>query len=123
VTSPRPQVVDAEALAAAARDRGAQWSLTGDRELEANVVHVPAHDVIAEHVSGVDVVIVGVAGEGTVTVGAQACGLRAGVLIFVPRGEPRSVRAERSGLTYLTVHRRRDEGLTVGRPRAGRGTD
>jgi quercetin dioxygenase-like cupin family protein len=123
VTSPRPQVVDAEALAAAAIDRGAQWSLTGDRELEANVVHVPANDAIAEHVSGVDVVIVGVAGDGTVTISTQAWGLRAGMLIFVPRGAPRSVRAGGSGLTYLTVHRRRDEGLTVGRPRPGGGRD
>jgi quercetin dioxygenase-like cupin family protein len=119
VTSPQPQFVDASAVAARARDLGAQWSLTGERELDANVVHIPACDGIADHASGVDVVMVGIAGEGTVIVDGQAMALRPGVLTFVPRDLVRSVRAGGSALSYLTVHRRRNKGLTVGRTRVG----
>jgi quercetin dioxygenase-like cupin family protein len=114
VTSPQPQVVDTRELAARAADLGAQWSLSGERELEANLVHIPADGSITEHVSGVDVMIVVIEGGGKVTVDAGAWALRPGVLIFVPRNQHRSVRAGGSGLTYLTVHRRLKEGLIIG---------
>ncbi len=109
-----PQVVDTRALAAQARDLGAQWSLSGDRELEANVVHIPAGEAIAEHLGRLDVVVVGVAGEGFMRIDGEPYELRAGLLIFVPRGSTRSFQAGLSGLTYLTLHRRREEGLAMG---------
>jgi quercetin dioxygenase-like cupin family protein len=123
MTSPQPQVVDARALAARVRELGAQWSLSGERELEANVVHIPPGDGIGDHASGLDVVIVGIAGEGTVTAGAEAWRLQAGVLIFVPRSLVRAIRSGGSGLTYLTIHRRRDDGLAVGGARPGAAGD
>jgi quercetin dioxygenase-like cupin family protein len=123
VTTARPQVIDTRALATQAQGLGAQWSLSGERELEANLVHIPTDGVIADHVSGVDVAMVGIAGEGSVTVDNEAIGLRDGLLVFVPRGLVRSVRAGGSGLTYLTLHRRRDEGLTVGKTRTGGSED
>jgi quercetin dioxygenase-like cupin family protein len=114
VTSGTPQVIDTRALAGKAQGLGAQWSLRGDRELEVNLVHIPAGESIADHVGSVDVVVVGVAGQGTVTIGVVAYEMDAGLLIFVPSGSTRSLRAGSSGLTYLTIHRRRDKGLTMG---------
>jgi quercetin dioxygenase-like cupin family protein len=114
MTPGTPQVIDTGALAIVARHLGVQWSLGGHRELEVNVVHIPAGEGIAEHLGPVDVVVVGVAGEGQVNIDVVPYELRAGLLIFVPSGSPRSFRAGASGLTYLTIHRRRDEGLAIG---------
>jgi quercetin dioxygenase-like cupin family protein len=122
VTSGTPQVIDARALADGARDLGALWSLRGDRELEANLVHIPAGQGIADNIGSVDVVVVGVAGEGTANIGVVPYELRAGLLVFVPSGSTRSFRAGSSGLTYFTIHRRRDEGLAIG-PTRGRPAD
>lgn len=119
MTSGTPQVIDFGALAIGARGLGVQWSLVGDRELEVNVVHIPADEGIAEHLSTVDVVVVGTAGEGRVSIDAVPCELRTGLLVFVPSGTTRSFRAGATGLTYLTIHRRRDEGLAMGPTRAG----
>jgi quercetin dioxygenase-like cupin family protein len=106
--------VDTQALAGGAQGLGAQWSLTGDRELEANLVHIPPGEGIAEHLGSLDVVVIVVTGEGTMRIDMESFELRAGLLIFVPRGSTRSFLAGVSGLTYLTVHRRRDEGLAIG---------
>lgn len=114
MSSGTPQVVDVRALAVGAQDLGAQWSLSGDRELEANVVHIPAGEGIAEHLGGVDVMVMVVTGEGSMQINAARFELRTDVLVFVPRGSTRSFRAGVSGLTYVTVHRRREEGLAMG---------
>jgi quercetin dioxygenase-like cupin family protein len=119
MTPGTPQVIDTRAVADGAQGLGAQWSLRGERELEVNLVHIPADEGIADHFGSVDVVVVGVAGEGTVSIEEQAYELRAGLLAFVPSGSTRSFRGGSSGLTYLTIHRRRDEGLAVG-PTRGR---
>jgi quercetin dioxygenase-like cupin family protein len=114
VTSGTPQVIDTRALAEKARGLGAQWSLSGDRELEVNLVHIPAGQGITDHLGTVDVVVVGVAGQGTVTIEMEPYELGAGLVIFVPNGSTRSFGAGPIGLSYLTIHRRRDEGLTMG---------
>jgi quercetin dioxygenase-like cupin family protein len=113
-------VVDIQALAAGASGLGAQWSLRGERELEANLVYIPAGEGIDEHLASVDVVVVVVSGEGTMTIEVDRLALRPGLLVFVPRGSSRSYRAGRSGLSYLTLHRGRDEGLAIGPARTGR---
>ncbi len=52
----------------------------------------------------VDVLIVGVSGVGSVAVQGRCYGLRAGVVVLVPKG---AMRSTRSDFAYLTVHRRR----------------
>ena len=87
---------------------GALWTLKGSEDLNANLVRFPAGEGVGEHVNGeVDVLIVGVAGAGRVVVDGRAYPLRAGVIVFVPRGARRSTRSESADFAYLTVHRRR----------------
>lgn len=109
------QAADLAALAAGAEEAGAHWSLSGDRELDANLVHLPAGGRIGEHTATLDVAIVGVAGSGTVSIAGEPVELRPAMLVFVPAGSPRQMHAGRESLTYLTVHRRRNEGLEVRR--------
>lgn len=88
---------------------GAVWSLPHGGDLDANLVHLPAAASIDEHVNEVlDVLVVVHAGEGELTIGGERHRLRAGVLALVPRGAARSITATANGLTYLSVHRRRD---------------
>ncbi len=55
----------------------------------------------------VDVLIVGVSGVGSVAVQGRCYGLRAGVVVLVPKGAMRSTRSDSADFAYLTVHRRR----------------
>jgi quercetin dioxygenase-like cupin family protein len=91
---------------------GAVWSTeTGD--LDANLVRLGPGGAVSTHRNDeVDVLVVGVEGAGTVTVDGDDLALRAHVLLCIPRGATRAIRAHDDGLAYVTVHRRR-AGLTV----------
>ncbi|MFF8267155.1 hypothetical protein ACF059_07145 [Streptomyces sp. NPDC016562] len=106
---------------AGVQQRGALWRLSEPgRGLDANVVHLPAGARVDEHVEeAVDVLLVVVAGSGVLGPGPDATGsaLTPGVIVWLPRAAPRSLRAGDQGLTYLTVHTRRPA-LDIGRPRA-----
>ncbi|APX32174.1 cupin [Brachybacterium sp. P6-10-X1] len=89
--------------------RGAVWSIAEpERELDSNLIRLPAGDEIDPHVGAeVDTLIHVVRGGGTlVTEGAEEP-LRSGDVALLPRRTVRGFRAGESGLEYLTVHRRR----------------
>ena len=94
---------------------GVAWSLPHGGDLDVNVVHLDPNDTIGRHVNAeVDVLVVVWSGGGRLDAGDVAVALHAGVLAHVRRGVARSVSAGSNGLTYLSVHRRRD-GLTISR--------
>ncbi len=98
---------------------GVHWTLAESDDLNANLVHLDAAHEVGEHANdAVDVLIVVLDGDGEVEVDAERLPLRPTAVAHVPRGARRAIRAGASGMTYLTVHRRRG-GLTVGPVRRG----
>jgi quercetin dioxygenase-like cupin family protein len=106
--------LDAALAAARAGADGAVWSMeTGD--LDANLVRLGPDGAVAQHRNDeVDVLVVVVDGSGAVTVDDDDVALRAHVVVCIPRGTTRAIRADGGGLAYVTVHRRR-AGLSIGR--------
>ena len=98
---------------------GALWKLEGTaRQLDANLVRLRPDAAVAEHVEpDLDVLLVVVEGSGSLRHAGDEEELTPGALVFVPRGERRSVTAGPDGLAYLTAHRRRP-GLAIGRAQA-----
>ena len=95
------------------------WALEGSEDLNANLVRFPPGEGVGEHANGeVDVLVIGVSGAGCVTVDGSCHRLRAGTVVFVPKGALRSTRSDSADFAYLTVHRRRGP-LRIGRPRDG----
>lgn len=111
-----PETADLAAIAAGdGVGAGARWHLTGEGDLNANLVSFPAGAGVGEHRNDLlDVLIVGVDGSGEVVVDGAVHPLRPACAILVPRGALRSTRAGSEGFAYLTVHRRRTPGLTLG---------
>ncbi|MFF2503209.1 cupin domain-containing protein [Streptomyces sp. NPDC058067] len=101
---------------------GALWKLDGAaRQLDANLVRLPSGAGVTEHVEpDLDVLLVVVEGSGSLHHAGDEEELAPGALVFVPRGERRSVTAGADGLAYLTAHRRRP-GLTIGGTQAREG--
>jgi quercetin dioxygenase-like cupin family protein len=99
---------------------GVVWSLPHGGDLDANLVHLDPGGVIGSHVNDdVDVVISVIAGAGELVVDGATHVLRGDVLAMIPKGGRRQVRADAKGLTYLSIHRRRDP-LGIGtNPKAG----
>ncbi|HEY3561758.1 MAG TPA: hypothetical protein VGL05_30040 [Kribbella sp.] len=99
---------------------GARWKLAEPgRQLDANLVHLPAGRRIEQHVEPeLDVVLVVVAGDGTFGTADGPQQVAAGNLVWLPHGSARDLTAGADGLSYLTVHRRRP-GLQIktARPR------
>ena len=94
---------------------GAVWNLPHGGDLDANAVWLRPGDGIDEHVNDeVDVLVVVWRGDGELTADGRMTALRPGVVVQVPRGARRGIRAGDDGLTYLSVHRRRD-GVTISR--------
>ncbi|TXS43930.1 hypothetical protein [Streptomyces sp. OR43] len=102
--------------AAAPDDRGALWQLDRQgRELDANLVRLPAGGEVGEHQEDVlDVLLVVVEGHGRLTPGDGGEPLVLGptTVMWLPRTSRRSLTAGPDGLAYLTVHRRRP-GLAI----------
>lgn len=88
---------------------GAVWKLEGhDRELDANLIHLPAGGGIDDHAGAdIDVLWVILSGSGTLRTEGEDVPLRAGGLVWLPPRSRRGVTAGPGGLGYLTVHRRR----------------
>ncbi|MFI9625096.1 hypothetical protein [Streptomyces sp. NPDC052042] len=115
---PRVLAVLDELLTAAAPDaRGALWQLAEPgRELDANLVRLPAGAEVGEHQEDVlDVLLVVVAGGGRAVVAGEALDLAPTTVLWLPRTSRRALVAGRDGLAYVTVHRRRP-GLTIKPP-------
>lgn len=108
---PVPRVLaDLHALAVDTTvESGARWRLAEPgRQLDANLVHLPAGRQIGEHREpDLDVVLVVVAGDGTFGTADGPQQVVAGNLVWLPHGSTRNLTAGADGLTYLTVHKRR----------------
>lgn len=98
--------------------RGAVWSIAEpERELDSNLIRLPAGDEIPAHVGAeVDTLVHVVRGDGVLTTEDGEEPLRAGDVALLPRRTVRGFRAGEGGLEYLTVHRRR-RSLTIQGPR------
>ncbi|WP_406047126.1 hypothetical protein [Kribbella sp. NBC_00889] len=88
---------------------GARWTLAEPgRQLDANLIHLPAGQRVDTHTEpDLDVVLVVVAGGGTVGTPDGEQTLADGNVVWLPRGSTRNITAGDSGLSYLTIHRRR----------------
>lgn len=120
--SPRVLAVLNELLASAApEERGALWHLAEPgRELDANLVRLPAGAEVGEHQEDVlDVLLVVMEGGGRVRTGDGDLELGPTTVTWLPRTSRRALAAGPDGLTYLTVHRRRP-GLAI-KPPGGAG--
>ena len=99
------------------------WALGGSEELNANLVRFRAGGGVGERVNDeVDMIFVGVSGSGVVAVNGEESALKAGTLVFVPRGSRRSTRSTSGSFAYLTVHRRRGP-LGIGRRKQQEGKE
>ncbi|MEJ6542135.1 cupin domain-containing protein [Brachybacterium paraconglomeratum] len=94
--------------------RGAVWSIAEPkRELDSNLIRLPAGEEIPAHIGAeVDTLVHVVRGEGVLTTEDGEEPLRAGDVALLPRRTVRGFRAGEDGLEYLTVHRRR-QSLTI----------
>lgn len=101
---------------------GALWSLAvRSRQLDANVIRLPAGARVAAHVEpDLDVLLCVVEGSGSLTTPAGEQRLTRGAVAWLAHGAERALAADGEGLVYLTVHRRRP-GLSIGRASASEG--
>jgi quercetin dioxygenase-like cupin family protein len=92
-----------------AQPMGVVWRLEEvGRQLDANVLNLPAGQRIGAHVEpDLDVLLVVVAGSGSMVTEAGLLTFGPGELVWLPHGSVRSLAAGGDGLAYLTVHRRR----------------
>lgn len=124
--APAPQVLcDTLALAGAPdAPAGALWKLGEvERQLDANLIHLPPDGRIDTHTEpDLDVLVHILVGDGTLTSPAlpDATHVEAGTLLWLPHGSTRSISAGHDGLVYLTVHRRRPGMHIRSGPPAGR---
>ncbi|NUT38188.1 MAG: cupin domain-containing protein [Hamadaea sp.] len=113
------QIGDVAQIRAAATSgaTGAVWRVeVQPRHLDANVIHLPPGDSIAMHTGpDLDVLLHVLDGDGHIDTGDDPLPLTAGTLIWLPRGSRRAIVAGPGGLTYFSVHPRKDP-LTIGRP-------
>lgn len=88
---------------------GAVWKLDlRERDLDANIIHLPAGAMIEAH-SGpeLDVLIHVLHGSGKLATELGTIVLAPGVLVWLPRRSRREFTAGDTGLRYLTAHQRR----------------
>lgn len=99
---------------------GALWRLAEPgRQLDANLIRVPPRGSIDTHAEpDLDVLLLVVAGDGTLGSADGPHPLEPGSLVWLPHGSVRDVTAGESGLTYVTVHRRRPGMQIRTRPRS-----
>lgn len=115
--APVPRVLcNTESLIAAdSTPAGALWRLAEPgRQLDANLVRIPPGGRIGTHTEpDLDVLLLVVVGDGTLGPAADPQPLADGSLVWLPRGSSRGLIAGSSGLSYVTVHRRRP-GVQIG---------
>jgi len=118
---PVPRLLcDVQALAAAgAPSAGARWKLAEPgRQLDANLVHLPAGGRVDTHAEpDLDVLFLVVAGHGRMDTDDSPIELADGALCWLPHGSTRRITAGADGLSYVTVHRRRPGMRIQSRPR------
>lgn len=109
------QVTAAAEGDSADRAGGALWRLDAQpRQLDANVVRLPAGKRIEAHVGpDLDVLMLVLEGFGQVEGTSGAVAAEPGALIWLPRRSRRSIVAGGEGMAYLTAHPHRP-GLSVG---------
>ena len=103
-------VIDnAQTDGAAPQATGAVWKLqTRDRDLDSNIIALPAGGAIDTHTGpDLDVLIHVLAGNGQLATEHGIVQLTPGALVWLPRRSRRQFTAGPSGLQYLTVHQRR----------------
>jgi uncharacterized protein (DUF2249 family) len=118
-STPLPRVLcDTTRLTTSEPDAtGAIWKLQmRERDLDSNVVRLPPTGTIGLH-SGpdVDVLVHILTGTGHLATELGTISLTAGLLLWLPRRSCRQFTAGPDGLTYLTVHQRR-QSLTLTTP-------
>jgi uncharacterized protein (DUF2249 family) len=88
---------------------GAVWKLQArERDLDSNVIALPAGGGIAAHAGpDLDVLIHVLSGSGRLTTESDIIDLYAGAVLWLPRRSRRQFTAGPDGLRYLTVHQRR----------------
>jgi uncharacterized protein (DUF2249 family)/quercetin dioxygenase-like cupin family protein len=129
-TTPLPRVLvntadvidNAQADRAAAEVTGAVWKLqTRNRDLDSNIIALPAGGAIDAHTGpDLDVLIHVLAGGGELATEHGVVQLTPGALVWLPRRSRRQFTAGPSGLRYLTIHqRRRSLVLDTTVPKAG----
>lgn len=103
--------------AATADPTGVVWKLpVRDRDLDSNVIALPADGSIEPHTGPeLDVLIHVLGGSGQLTTERGTIDLAPGTLLWLPRRSRRAFTAGPSGLRYLTVHQRR-QSLTLEPP-------
>lgn len=120
-STPLPRVLCDTALVVASAEpdaAGALWKLPmRQRDLDSNVVQIPPGEAIDAHVGAdLDVLVLVLHGAGRLGTELGEVDVRAGELLWLPRGSQRSFSAGEDGLRYLTVHQRRQAlGLVAGR--------
>ena len=99
----RDLVVDGSATS------GAVWKLQmHERDLDSNVIALPAGKAIESHVGpDADVLVHILSGEGQLVTEAGNVELSPGMIVWLPRRSTRGFVAGMSGIRYLTVHQRR----------------
>ena len=93
---------------------GAVWNLQmRERDLDANLVRVPADGTIDAHAGpDIDVLVHVIGGSGRLGTERGDVVLEPGALVWLPRRALRQFTAGPEGLSYLTVHQRR-QALTI----------
>ncbi|MEW2492375.1 hypothetical protein ACWEQ1_30075 [Streptomyces nodosus] len=88
---------------------GVLWKLAeSGRQLDANVIRLPAGEHIGTHAEpDLDVLVLVVTGDGVMDTPEGVLPLVEGALLWLPHGSTRSITAGSQGLAYVTVHRRR----------------
>jgi quercetin dioxygenase-like cupin family protein len=109
-----PLVVDLGAIETRGHS-GAVWSLPHGGDLDANLVRLDSDGAIESHVNNeVDVLIAVVAGCGQLSIDGTAHELIGDMVAFVPKGTRRSIGAGAHGMSYLSIHLRREPlGITA----------
>jgi len=92
-----------------AQTAGSIWQLEpGARDLDSNIISLPAGDEIAMHIGpDLDVLILVLGGSGELETELDTIPLSQGALLWLPRKAQRRFAAGSEGLQYLTVHQRK----------------
>ena len=101
----------------AADARGSVWQLEpGARDLDSNIIALPPHEEIGQHVGpDLDVLILVLQGSGELQTELDVIPLQQGSLLWLPRKSQRGFIAGPNGLQYFTVHQRKPAlGITTG---------
>lgn len=112
-STPLPRILaDAHAVAAGPHDpdmAGAVWKLQmSRRDLDSNIIHLQPSATIEAHAGpDLDVMLLVLSGAGELETELDVLTLRPGALVWLPRRSRRRFTAGANGLTYLTVHQRR----------------